>query len=141
MLRYPLIHPPLLAVLAASGHGGRILIADSNFAHSTNANPAAPLIHLNLRPGLIAADEVLATILDAVPVESALMMRPDDGSDSALQPAFAGLLGPDVPLSAVPRADFYAACLDRTLAATIATGDDRHYANILLTIGAVTAAS
>ncbi|MDX6741137.1 RbsD/FucU domain-containing protein [Actinocorallia sp. A-T 12471] len=135
MLRYALLHPPLLAALAASGHGGRILIADANYAHSTNANPRAPIIHLNLRPGMVTADDVLATLLDAAPVESAFTMRPDDGSDAPMRARFAELLGPDVPVSALARADFYAACLGPELAATVATGDQRHYANILLTLG------
>jgi L-fucose mutarotase len=30
MLRYSLLHPELLAVLAGAGHGSRILIADAN---------------------------------------------------------------------------------------------------------------
>jgi len=30
MLRFPLIHPPLLAALGAAGHRARILLADAN---------------------------------------------------------------------------------------------------------------
>jgi L-fucose mutarotase len=55
VLRFPLIHPPLLAALGAAGHGGvargRVLLADANYSHSTNVSPAATVIHLNLRPG------------------------------------------------------------------------------------------
>jgi len=80
VLRFPLIHPPLLAALASAGHGGRILIADANYSHSTNVSPAATLIHLNLRPGLVTVDQVLEPVLSAVPVEAATVMRPDDGS-------------------------------------------------------------
>jgi len=29
VLRFPLIHPPLLAALAACGHGGKVLITPS----------------------------------------------------------------------------------------------------------------
>jgi len=32
LLRFPLIHPPLLAALAACRHGGKILIADGNYS-------------------------------------------------------------------------------------------------------------
>jgi len=39
VLRSPLIHPPLLAALGAAGHGGRVLIADANYSHSTNIHP------------------------------------------------------------------------------------------------------
>lgn len=53
ILRYPLIHSPLLEVLAAGGHGSRILIADGNYAHRTNSHRDARVVHLNLRPGLL----------------------------------------------------------------------------------------
>ena len=56
MLLFPLIHPPLLAALAACGHGGKVLIADANYSHSTNVSPRAALIYLNLRPGLDPLD-------------------------------------------------------------------------------------
>jgi len=65
VLRFPLIHPPLLAALAACGHGGKVLIADANYSHSTNAGPRATLIYLNLRPGLVTVDQVLAPTLRA----------------------------------------------------------------------------
>ena len=80
MLRFPLIHPPLLAALAAAGHGGRVLIADANYSHSTNVHPRAAQIYLNLRPGLVTVDQVLEPVLAAVPVESVAVMKPDDGS-------------------------------------------------------------
>ncbi len=50
MLRFPLIHPPLLAALAACGHGGKVLLADANYSHGTNVYPGATTIYLNLRP-------------------------------------------------------------------------------------------
>ncbi|MGH3269503.1 MAG: RbsD/FucU domain-containing protein [Trebonia sp.] len=49
MLRFPLIHPPLLAALAACGHGGKVLLTDANYSHSTNVYPSATTIYLNLR--------------------------------------------------------------------------------------------
>jgi hypothetical protein len=52
VIRFPLIHPPLLAALGAAGHGGRVLSAEANYSHSTNVHPGAALIHLNLRPGV-----------------------------------------------------------------------------------------
>jgi L-fucose mutarotase len=50
VLRFPLIHPPLLAALGAAGHGGKVLLADANYSHSTNVSPAATVIHLNCGP-------------------------------------------------------------------------------------------
>jgi L-fucose mutarotase len=35
------------------------------------------------------------------------------------------------------RQDFYAACRAPELAVCVATGDGRHYANVLLTVGAI----
>ncbi len=135
MLKFPLIHPPLLAALAAAGHGGRVLIADSNYSHSTNVSPSATLIHLNLRPGLVTVDHVLEPVLAAVPVEAAAVMQPDDGSTPALFDRYRELLGPGLPLRPLVRSDFYAACLSSDLAVCVATGDGRLYANVLLTIG------
>ena len=59
MMRSGLLHPPLLAALAGAGHGSQVLIADGLYPHDTGANPAATRIHLNLRPGLVAARDVL----------------------------------------------------------------------------------
>jgi L-fucose mutarotase len=41
MLQYKLIHPQILAALAAAGHGSTVLIADGNYPFSTAANPQA----------------------------------------------------------------------------------------------------
>ena len=135
MLRFPLIHPPLLAALAAAGHGGRVLIADANYSHSTNVNPAAALIHLNLRPGLVTVDQVLEPVLAAVPIEDATVMRPDDGSTPEVFGRYRDLLGAGYDLRPLGRLDFYAECRQPDLAVCVATGDQRLYANILLTIG------
>ena len=140
MLRFPLIHPPLLAALASAGHGGRILIADANYSHSTNISPAATVIHLNLRPGLVTVDQVLEPVLSAVPIEAATVMRPDDGSTPAAFDSYRQLLGEDLPLQTLGRLDFYAECRKSDLAVCVATGDDRLYANLLLTIGYITPA-
>jgi L-fucose mutarotase len=139
VLRFPLIHPPLLAALAACGHGGKILIADANYSHSTNTGPRAALIYLNLRPGLLTVEQVLAPVLDAVPVEAAHVMHPDAGPGADAEPsvfaAYRTLLGPGVPLQPLDRLDFYATCREPDLAVCVATGDNRLYANILLTVG------
>jgi L-fucose mutarotase len=134
VLRSPLIHPPLLAALGAAGHGGRVLIADANYSHSTNAHPRAALIHLNLRPGLVTVDQVLEPIIAMVPIESATVMQPDDGSTPEAFGRYRELLG-GRPLQTMSRLDFYAACREPELAVCVATGDDRLYANVLLTIG------
>jgi len=138
MLRFPLIHPPLLAALGAAGHGGRVLLADANYSHSTNISPHADLIHLNVRPGLVTVDQVLEPVLASVPVEAVAVMRPDDGAAPAVFSRYRELLGDDLPLQPLGRLDFYAACRESDLALCVATGDDRLYANVLLTVGYIT---
>ena len=138
MLRSPLIHPPLLAALGAAGHGARVLIADANYSHSTNVYPGAALIHLNVRPGLVTVDQVLEPLVDLVPVESVTVMQPDDGSTPEAFGRYRELLGDRLPLQPLGRLEFYATCREADLAVCVATGDDRLYANVLLTVGYLT---
>ena len=42
-----------------------------------------------------------------------------------------------MPLQPLDRFDFYATCREPDLAVCVATGDDRLYANILLTVGCI----
>jgi L-fucose mutarotase len=137
VLRFPLIHPPLLAALAAAGHGSRVLLADANYPHATGVHPRAAQVFLNLRPGLATVDQVLEPVLAAIPVEAAAVMRPDDGSTPPVFARYAGLLGDGLPLQPLGRHEFYAACREPDLAVCVATGDGRLYANLLLTIGFV----
>lgn len=137
MLRYTLIHPPLLEVLAAAGHGSRILIADGNYAHRANSHPRARVIHLNLRPGLLTVEQVLEVVADAVPIEAAALMRPDDGTAPTIDAYYRKHLTESTPLTLLDRDEFYRECRTPALDATIATGDRRYFANILLTIGAM----
>jgi L-fucose mutarotase len=80
-------------------------------------------------------DQVLAPVLDAVPVEAAHVMQPDDGPEPTVFGAYRALLGPALPLQALGRLEFYASCREPDLAVCVATGDDRLYANVLLTVG------
>ena len=138
MLRSPLIHPQLLAALGAAGHGARVLLADANYSHSTNVYPGAALIHLNVRPGLVTVDQVLEPVIDLVPVESVSVMQPDDGSTPEAFARYRELLGDRLPLRPLGRLEFYATCREADLAVCVATGDDRLYANVLLTVGYLT---
>ncbi len=134
MLSYHLIHPPLLAALASAGHGSRILIADGHFPCSTHTNPAAAMIHLNLRPGLLNVDDVLETLLEAVPIEHATVMS-SNGPSIAAHDGYRAALGTHVPFQQVERFAFYDLARTTDTAVVIATGDQRQYANLLLTIG------
>ena len=137
MLKSRLIHPPLLAVAAAAGHGSRVLLADANYAHDVNIRPGAPLVHLNVSPGLVRVDVILKLLAEIMPIEAATTMRPDEGGVPEVWSRYEEVLGPDLPLQTLERSAFYQASLSPQLAFAVATGDERLYANVLLTIGFV----
>jgi L-fucose mutarotase len=133
VLRFPLIHPPLLSALAACGHGGKVLLADANYSHSTNVYSGAEVVYLNLAPGLLTVDQVLKPVLKSVPVEAVNVMRPDEGGEPAVWDIYRSLV--ELPLEPLGRFDFYQTCRQPDLAVCVATGDQRLYANVLLTVG------
>jgi len=142
MMRSGLLHPPLLAALAGAGHGSQVLIADALYPHDTGANPSAVRIHLNLRPGLVAACDVLQLVADSCYLEAALFMEDADGRASEAvreyQEALAGHRhwgGREVAWSGIERFAFYEACQARNVSVVIATGEVRPYSNLLVTIG------
>lgn len=135
MINYGLTHPVLLAALAQSGHGTRILIADGNYPHNTGAPPGAVRIALNLRPGMLTVDQILEVLIDAVPLEAATVMTPPNGGEPPAVHGYRDLLGAEVPVNGIGRFDFYAAARQPDVAVLIASGDTRPYANVLLTIG------
>ena len=139
MLKFSLLHPPLLTALASAGHGSKILIADGNYPYATGANPTALIVYLNLRPGLLGVDEILETIIEAVPLESAVVMIPADGTTVAAHAGYRGLLGAAVPFEELGRFEFYEASRNRDVAVVVASADLRIFANLLLTIGVRTA--
>jgi L-fucose mutarotase len=136
MLLTTLTHPLILKALAGAGHGSKVLIADGNYPLSTGSNPAAEHVYLNLRPGVASVDDILATILTAIPVEAAHVMSPNDGSEPAIFEDFRSLLDP-LELEALGRFEFYEMASRPDVALAISSGDQRLYANILLTIGVV----
>ncbi|NLX54228.1 MAG: transporter [Planctomycetaceae bacterium] len=146
MLKGQLIHPEILEVLGRAGHGSKVLIADGNYPFLTKLGPRARLVNLNLTPGLVDGVQVLRALLSAIPIEDAAVMQyattgpyalqqdPEIWADfrSALQEA-----GYDRPLTPLERFAFYEAAGTTDVALTIATGEQRIYANLLLTIGVV----
>jgi L-fucose mutarotase len=102
MLRSKLIHPTILKALAASGHGGKVLIADGNYPFITRASAAAERVYLNLMPGVVTVTDVLEAVLTAIPVEAAHVMLTDDGTEPGIYADFRRLL-PDVALQPLPR--------------------------------------
>ena len=130
-------HPELLRVVAAAGHGAKILLADGNYPHSVWVSPRAERVALNLAPGLLTVDDVLGVLKQTVPIESAAIMIPSPGPDSPSHiPAHDGYRAalPDIAFDEVPRFDFYALAKTDDVFCVVATGDQRLYANLLLTI-------
>ncbi len=136
MLRHELLHPQILSALGAAGHGSKILIADSNYPFSTGAHPAAERVFLNLAPGIISVSDVLRTLTTAVPVEAAHAIFPDDGEEPPIFKEYRQLL-PNVELNTLGRFPFYEAARSPDTALVIATGEQRTWACIILTIGVV----
>lgn len=137
MLTFALTHPQILHALACAGHGSKILIADGNYPFSTGANPAAEHVYLNLTRGFAPVDQVLAVLARAIPIESAAVMMPADGKEAPIFSDFRRQLPAGIELGFLERFAFYEAARSRDVALVIATGEQRIYANILLTIGVV----
>ena len=139
MLSTGLIHPEILHALGRAGHGSQILLSDGNFPHDTAPYRGAPRVYLNLRPGLISVIDALEALVGAVPVESAAVMAPPGGEDAPIVKDFTVIIGADTPLERLDRQAFYDATASSNLALVIATGEQRIYANILVTIGVIPA--
>jgi len=147
MLKTPILHPQILAALGRAGHSSKILIGDGNYPFATKKGPNAELVHLNFSPGMLQVTDVLKGILDAVPVELVEVMEPNRTGPYAMKndpPVFKEFRAiikakgyADLDLTRVERFAFYEAAGTSDVALTIATGEQRIYANILLTIGVV----
>ncbi len=136
MLKTKLLHPEILAALGSAGHGSKVLIADGNFPFGTGANPSAKRAYLNLAPGLVTVTDVLKVLVEAMPIEAAEIMMPASGPEPSIFAEFRALL-PGLELKPLGRFEFYDAARERDTTLVIATGEQRIYANLLLTIGVV----
>ena len=137
MLDAKLIHPQILSALGSAGHGSTILIPDGNYPFETGANPLAERVYLNLAPGIVTVTDVLEAILSVTPVEAARVMARHDGAEPSIYAEFRKLLPAAVALAPLERFAFYEEAKKEDCCLVIATGEQRIYANILLTIGVV----
>jgi len=135
MLKGPLTHPTLIGALAAAGHGSKVVIADGNYPHSTGVREGATRVYLNLRAGLPTVDNVLEVLVQAVPIEAATVMVPATGEVVEAHAGYRLSLAEDVTWTELGRFEFYDACRSEDVAIVIATGEQRVYANLLVTIG------
>lgn len=146
MLKTPILHPQILHALGRAGHTSKILIADGNYPHHTKRGPNADLVFLNFAPGQMNATDILIGIANTVPIELAEVMEPSKTGPYAMKndppifDEFRRILkarNASLDLTRLERFAFYEAAGTRDVTLTIATGEQRIYANILLTIGVV----
>jgi len=139
MLNTKLIHPDILDALGRAGHGAQVLIADGNYPFSTTGGSNTSVVHLNLSPGLVSCTQALEALLSVQPVEAATLMDvPAGDPDPSIWAEFNQILqdnGNSFPFTKVERFAFYDLIAQENTALIIATGDQRLYANLLLTLG------
>lgn len=134
MVRSTLIHPEILSALSYCGHGSRILIADGNYPLAEKTGNAKK-VYLGLRRGLPGVLDVLQEIHTTVNIEGAMVMVPEEGPEPEIFDAFRSELD-GIELKKLGRFDFYATCMEEdALVLAISTGEQRPFANIVLTIG------
>ncbi len=61
-------------MLGKAGHGSQVLIADGNYAFSTGSPATAENVFLNLMPGVVAVSDVLKSLVEMIPIETAIVM-------------------------------------------------------------------
>jgi L-fucose mutarotase len=146
MLKTQLLHPQISAALARAGHGSKVLISDGNYPHSTARGANAEVVYLNLAPGLVLVTDVLKVLAATIPIEMAEIMDVNKSGPYAMKDdppiweEFRSMLqSTDAKgeLAKIERVAFYAAAGKADVCLTVATGDQRIYANLLLTIGVV----
>ena len=146
MLKTPILHPQILQALGRAGHSSKILISDGNYPHHTKRGPNAEIVFLNFAPGQMNVTDVLIGICNSVPIELAEVMEPQRTgayamkNDPPIFDEFRKIIkarNASLDLTKVERFAFYEAAGTKDVTLTIATGEQRIYANILLTIGVV----
>ena len=137
MLKTKLIHPGILEALASAGHGATVLIADGNYPFSIKTHPNARQVFLNLAPGILTVTDVLNVLVEVLSVESAEVMTPDTGKEPPVFSEFRKIIPQGIELVSLGRFEFYDRACQRDLCLVIATGEQRIYSNLLLTIGVV----
>jgi len=106
------------------------------------------VVCLNLSPGVVTVSQVLRAILSAVPVDDVNTMGipPDDPYAQQGEPPVwkdyrevLGEAGMKIPLTPIPKWDFYRAVESTDHVLTVQTADQSLWANVLLTMGCRTA--
>ena len=137
MLKYKILHPDLLSGLARAGHGSQILIADGNYPFISGSPALAQKVFLNLSPGKVTVTDVLEAVADAIPIETARVMVPDDLADQPIFAEFQKILPKDLALTKEKRFDFYDKARLNDTILVVATAEQRTWSDLLLTVGVI----
>ncbi|MEO9944599.1 RbsD/FucU family protein [Paraglaciecola sp.] len=136
MLKTPVIHPTIMEALGRSGHFSQVVIADGNLPVGAMNGPNSTTVHLNFRPGLLDALTVLEGILEVCPVQGAIVMEKPPEANAEIHQAYQTLLG-EVSWDELERWAFYDKIRDPATVLIIQTGEQRRFANLILTVGVV----
>lgn len=141
MLKTKLVHPEILGILGKAGHGSRVLIADGDYPVSTTGGRNSKVVHLNLASGIVSSTQVLEVLLDVLLVEDAVLMDvPAGRDDPPIWIEYRDIFqkhGIKITLKRIERFKFYQAVSGDDVALLIQTGENRDYANLLLTVGSL----
>ena len=145
MLTGRLLHPGILAALAAAGHGSLVLVTDANYPATTTRGPNAAVVHLDLTPGSWTASPSWPPSSARCRSRRLRDGAGDVGSERAAERAadlvpFSAALadaGSPVPLQPLERTAFYAAAGTPDVALTVVTGETEVYGNVMLRVGVV----
>jgi len=146
MLSGKLIHPSILEALGRAGHGSKVLIADGNYPASTTLGLNAIHVPLNLSPGIVSCTQILEAVSSAVRIDSAAVMAYyREGpyaltEDPPIWTDFRTILtdsGQPADIEEIERFTFYETSAQPDVCLAIQSGDQRIYANLLLTLGVI----
>lgn len=136
MIKTAVIHPTIMEVLARSGHFAQVVIADGNLPVGAMNGSNSTTVHLNFRPGLLDALTVLEGLLEVCPFQGAIVMEKPKEANAEIHDAYKNLLG-DVKWDEMERWAFYDKIKEPTTTLIIQTGEQRRFANLILTVGVV----
>lgn len=137
MLKTQVIHPTIMEALARSGHFAQVVIADGNLPVGAMTGPNSTTVHLNFRPGLLDALTVLEGILEVCPVQGAIVMEKPAEANAEIHDSYKKLLGDNVTWDIMKRWSFYDQIRNPNTTLIIQTGEQRRFANLILTVGVV----
>jgi L-fucose mutarotase len=132
MLKTECIHPEIMRALSLCGHGDKILIADGNYPLNSKSG-GADKVYLGFVRGLPKVTQVLEVLSRTINIEKAEVMIPD-GEEPSIFHEFRTILN-GMELRGLGRHEFYEACCLSDVRLAISTGEQRTFANILLTVG------